>query len=246
MNSQHVGTYGYDTDGRVAQLETTGTHQLGYQYNNTDTVQRINDLIYGTQTTAYGYDANDRVTSASNSVFGSYGYDWDEVGNRRSQTATGGTLSHTMNGASNRLAALNGSQSRSIGYDAQGNVTSESRWDGTRAYGYDAFNRMNQVRINGQIVGSYQSNALNQRVVKTTAAGNSGFIYGPGGEQLVEVANGVVLSYAWLGGDRQHSAQAKKSSACAASGFPRQREIWRGKPPLPVCRPAPCCRRIAA
>jgi len=190
-----------DTDGRVAQLETTGTHQLGYQYNNTDTVQRINDLIYGTQTTAYGYDANDRVTSASNSVFGSYGYDWDEVGNRRSQTATGGTLSHTMNGASNRLAVLNGSQSRNIGYDAQGNVTSESRWDGTRAYGYDAFDRMNQVRINGQIVGSYQSNALNQRVVKTTSTGTSRFIYGPGGEQLVEVVNGVVLSYAWLGGE---------------------------------------------
>jgi len=34
-------------------------------------------------------------------------------------------------------------------YDAVGNLKSESRWDGSRSYGYDAFNRLNSVTVNG-------------------------------------------------------------------------------------------------
>ncbi len=57
-----------DADGRITQLDSSSAHKLGFDYNTTDTVWRINDLIYGAQTTSYGYDANDRVTAAGSGV----------------------------------------------------------------------------------------------------------------------------------------------------------------------------------
>ena len=58
---------------------------------------------------------------------------------------------------------------------------------------------MNGVLINGQRVGDYHINALNQRVHKVANGVRVTFIYGPGGELLAEVAP-AVTSYVWLGG----------------------------------------------
>lgn len=70
-----------------------------------------------------------------------------------------------------------------------------------RAYSYDAFNRMSSVNLTtgGATVGSYQSNALNQRVQKATGSGVTRFVYGPGGELLFETG-ATPTAYVWLDG----------------------------------------------
>ncbi|MCY4745682.1 DUF6531 domain-containing protein [Pelomonas sp. UHG3] len=191
-----------DTDGRISQLETTGVHRLSYDYSTTDAVTRITDWLYGTQTSTHGFDANDRVASAGSGVFGNQSFGWDTVGNRTSQTTMDGYLSHTLQGGSNRLLAVSGSQWRNFTYDAVGNVVQESRWDGGRSYAYDAFNRLSSATVNGSLY-LYVSNALNQRVVKATPTQNTRFIYGPGGKLLSEivVAGGSASSnYTWIDG----------------------------------------------
>lgn len=190
-----------DTDGRVSQLATPGVHHLSYEYNTTDTISRINDLIYNAQTSTHSFDANDRVTGTSSSVFGNLSFDWDNVGNRRSQNAAGGYLSHGTDGSSNRLLSVSGTQWRNFNHDAVGNITQESRWDGSRSYSYDAFNRLNSVTINGTQVGSYTSNALNQRALKATSTGATRFVYGLNGELLAEMGANSSSAYAWLGGE---------------------------------------------
>ncbi len=187
-----------DTDGRLSALESTDTHKLSVDYNNTDTIWRISDLIYAGQTTQYGYDANDRVTGAATGA-ASNSFAWDTAGNRSSQTVSGASLSHVSDSRSNRLTAVSGGQWRNFGYDAVGNLTSEARWDGSRSYAYDPFNRLNQVAVNGT-ASSYTANAFNQRALKTTTQGSTRYLYGAGGELLAESGWQGSTNYVWMGG----------------------------------------------
>lgn len=186
-----------DTDGRVTQLDSQAVHKLSFDYNSTDTLWRINDLVYGGQTTSYGYDANDRVTAASGPASNSFA--WDTAGNRSSQTVNGGYLSDVSDSHSNRLTAVSGGQWRNFGYDAVGNLTSESRWDGSRSYAYDPFNRLSQATVNGS-ASSYTANAFNQRAMKTTPQGSSRYVYGPSGELLQETGWQGTTNYVYLAG----------------------------------------------
>jgi hypothetical protein len=67
------------------------------------------------------------------------------------------------------------------------------------SFGYDTFNRLAALYVNGTITGDYRSNALNQRAYKSTSAGATHYVHGPGGELLHEQGP-VPTSYAWLGG----------------------------------------------
>ncbi|MFG6417365.1 RHS repeat-associated core domain-containing protein, partial [Roseateles sp. DC23W] len=188
-----------DVDGRVTQLDSAGGQKISFDYNTTDTIWRVNDLLYGSQTTSYSYDPNDRVTVAGSGVAND-SFNWSTAGNRNSQTtAQGGYLSHVPDGSSNRLTAVTGSQWRNFGYDNVGNLSTESRWDGSRGYGYDAFNRLNLATVNGATVGSYLNNAANQRVQKSGGQGTTRYVYGPDGELLQETGWQGTTNYVWLG-----------------------------------------------
>lgn len=187
-----------DTDNRVSQLDSQGAHKLSFDYNSNDTVWRINDLVFGSQTNTLSYDANDRVTAASSGLM-NHSFAWDAAINRSSQTAAGGYLSHAMAGNSNRLMSVSGGQWRNFGYSATGQVINESRWDGSRSYGYDAFDRLNSANVNGS-VSSYTNNAFNQRVFKSSPAGTSRYVYGPVGELLAEIGPSST-NYVWLDGE---------------------------------------------
>jgi YD repeat-containing protein len=93
-----------DSDGRVSQLASGAAHKLSFDYSNTDQIWRINDLVFGSQTTQYGYDSNDRVTFA-NSGLAHHSYSWDTLGNRMSQTGPAGSQGHVVASNSNRLTA---------------------------------------------------------------------------------------------------------------------------------------------
>jgi len=79
-------------------------------------------------------------------------------------------------------------------------VVSETRHDGGRSYGYDAFWRIASAGINGSTVGSYGHNALNQRAWKSTAAGTTRFVFSPAGELLSEHGPAGSTQYLWLDG----------------------------------------------
>jgi RHS repeat-associated protein len=125
---------------------------------------------------------------------------WDRVDNRTAHSRAGTSYGYVLDTASNRISSWSGGGAwRSFGYNAVGNLASESRHDGGRSYGYDVFNRLSSVTINGSTAGSYLNNALNQRAIKTTAVGATRFVYGPGGELLVEIGP-QSTSYVWVGG----------------------------------------------
>jgi RHS repeat-associated protein len=188
-----------DADGRTAQLASPGVHGLAYGYFNTDTIASLTDAVYPALNASFGYDANDRLQTVARSGDGQ-SFGWDVADNRTSHTRAGAAATYTLAAGSNRLAAVGGAQWRSFGYDTVGNVASESRFDGSRGYGYDPFNRLATAAINGAVVGGYLNNALNQRASKSTAAGVTRFVYGPGGEVLAELGP-TATSYVWLGGE---------------------------------------------
>jgi RHS repeat-associated protein len=106
-----------------------------------------------------------------------------------------------MAAGSNRLASLSGPQWRSFTYDAAGNLASESRWNGARSYGYDAFNRLASVSSGATLLGDYRNNALNQRAAKIIGGATTRYVYGPAGELLHEqVDSSPGTQYVWLDG----------------------------------------------
>lgn len=189
-----------DVDSRLSQISSPGVHGLNFSYHATDTIQQIADSVYATQTSAFAYDAADRLTSVTRSG-DDQSFVLDAMGNRTSHTRQGATAAHVLDSGSNRLASVSGTKWRNMSYDALGNLASESRWDGSRVYGYDAFNRLSSVTVNGVTVAQYVNNALNQRVYKRTAQGETRYLYAPSGELVYEASPQHTTVHVRLGGE---------------------------------------------
>jgi RHS repeat-associated protein len=89
------------------------------------------------QTIDYGYDALNRLTSATYATGSSYAYGFDKVGNRTSQTVGGATTTNQYD-AADRLTSANGV---AYSWDDNGNLLS----DGVNSYSYDFANRLTGV-----------------------------------------------------------------------------------------------------
>ncbi|NIA53524.1 RHS repeat protein [Massilia sp. TW-1] len=188
-----------DTDGRLQRIASPGKHDLSFGYNVTDTISSVTDNVYSSSNTSFGYDAVDRLTSANRSG-DPQTFQLDTVGNRTNQIRNNAGFTFGLDSDSNRLMDWGGAGKwRNFGYDNVGNVTSESRDDGSRAYEFNNFNRMSAVYINGNKVGSYRVNALNQRVLKIVNGVSTYYVYGPSGELLTEIG-AQTTNYVWLGG----------------------------------------------
>jgi RHS repeat-associated protein len=189
-----------DTDGRVAQLDSGGALNLSYGYNLTDTVQSITNHNIGSETSSFGYDANDRLKTVTKNSGDNQGFDWDAVGNRTAHSRAGQSWSYTLQPTANRLQSASGSSTRNWDYSAAGDGLLGADSLGAKTYGYDAFNRLGAVYVSGGLVGDYRSNALNQRVYKGSVSAGTFYIYGPGGELLMETGPTPTM-YTWLGGE---------------------------------------------
>lgn len=190
-----------DSDGRLQQLATPGKHVLAFVHKNVDTISAVTDGVYPALHASYDYDAADRLKTVTRSG-DAQSFESDPVGNRKnSSRETLGAATYKYSTVSNRLDLWsNGAQFRDFRYDPVGNLSNEVRSDGSRTYTYDAFNRMNGALVNGTVVGEYRNNALNQRALKTTAAGATAAVYGPDGELLAELG-GQSTSYVWVAGE---------------------------------------------
>jgi RHS repeat-associated protein len=188
-----------DADGRLQGIASPGKHDVSLGYNVTDTVSSVTDNVYSSLSTSFGYDAVNRLTSANRSS-DTQSFQLDTVNNRTSQIRNNSGYTFSVAGNSNRLMSWSGAGKwRNFGYDDQGNVTSESRDDGSRTYSYSNFNRMNAVYINGNIVGDYRINAVDQRVLKMAGGAYTFYVYAPSGELLAEIGP-QTTNYVWLDG----------------------------------------------
>jgi RHS repeat-associated protein len=185
-----------DLDGRLTGLSSTGAQGLSYGYtSNLDTLASISDAYYGLSS-SYGYDLGDRLTNASKSG-DAQSFTLNTTGDRTAQTRQGVSYAYGYAATNHRLTSIGGNGSRSLGYDAAGNLTSDS--NAARSLAYDGFNRLRSVASSGTVVGSYLSNALNQRVYKSSSAGQTRYVYGQGGELLYEDGP-TPTAYVWVEG----------------------------------------------
>ncbi|EGM79578.1 RHS repeat-associated core domain protein [Rheinheimera sp. A13L] len=124
---------------------------------------------------------------------GNHSFGYDALGNRTSRT---GAIAETYTLAtnSNRLSNVTkGSQTRVFGYDANGNVISEKRFNGsTITYSYNDDNRMVTAGTT-----QYKYNALGQRVYKKVGSTETRFVYSPQGQLLAE---GTTKQYIYFNG----------------------------------------------
>jgi RHS repeat-associated protein len=189
----------YDSDGRIQQVDTPGKHSLSFSFFNNDDVSSITDRVYTSLTSSYGYNATSRLTSITKSG-DNQSFSWDVTGNRTTQGSAGNSYSLVTDNTSNKINSWSGSGKwRNFFYSPIGNVTSETRSEDLRNYGYDSFNRLGTVSINSVIVGDYRNNALNQRAYKIANGLGTAAIYGPSGELLAEVGQ-TSTSYVWSEG----------------------------------------------
>jgi RHS repeat-associated protein len=188
----------HDTDGRLTNAFTTGTHSLTFAWNSTDTIASIWDGAINSQSSWFGYDPVDRLTSVTKSG-DNQTFTLDRVGNRTAQTRAASSWSYTLSPTANRVTSVGGSTSRSLTFDAAGNLSRDVQGSSTRNLYYDPYNRLLGYYVGGANVGEYRSNALNQRVYKSASGAETRYFYGPSGELLHETG-ATPTTYVWLGG----------------------------------------------
>jgi RHS repeat-associated protein len=185
-------SYQYDGLDRLTRLldakgvATIADHQ--YQYN---TASQLTQIAEPTITKSYGYDAIDRLTSAtySNPTQPNENYSYDGVGN---QTASQLSASYGYQ----RFNRLTSTSTATFTYDANGSLLSKTTSSGTTQYSWDFENRLRQVTLpNGSSVG-YKYDALGRRIQRTPSTGvSTNFVY-DGQDVLKDVnSDGSTVDY---------------------------------------------------
>ena len=180
----------FDKDTRLQRLQSPSRHDLTVKYGSTNLIDGFDDNVYGGRSTIYRYDADDHL-----SVIGLGTGDWQTFDWTTSDTQIGftrGNVAHydfVPDANSNRLASWSGpGQGSNFQYDSLGNLTTETRPDGTgRTYAYEEFGRLSTVAVNGNQVADYRYNLLHQRVLKIANGTSTYYIYGPSGELISEI-----------------------------------------------------------
>ncbi len=139
-------TYTYDDLDRLTRLrDLKGANTIldnQYSYN---TANQISQIQEPSLTHIYGYDALDRLSSASGSTPAEYQYQYDTVGNRTDSPGR-----NYLYNPVNRLVAIAPSNTLStewadFTYNNNGTLTSKTDGTGNTTYSWDADNRLIQV-----------------------------------------------------------------------------------------------------
>lgn len=183
---------GYTTDGNIAQIDSNGLKT--YSYDDAFRIIGITDTVTPGQSWTYGYDLLDRLASAARTGQ-TQGWTYDANGNRLTETGNSPST-FTVSTTSNRLSTVSGTLSRSYGYDAAGNTTS----DGGRTFTYNDAGRMTTYVKDG-VTTTLTYNGLGQRVTKSNVSGTHYFVYDESGHLLGEYdASGALFQETvWMG-----------------------------------------------
>jgi RHS repeat-associated protein len=143
----------------------------------------------GGETVTYTYDSLNRLLTANGSGWGDQ-YGFDPFGNLLSKTVTAGSapsMSISVNTANNQIQGVDG-----LGYDANGNTTTNFNGGVSNTLIYDAENRVSTYQPYLGLSTSYAYDTQNQRIWSwpgtTDTWGNvSGYtvnIYTPSGQKI--------------------------------------------------------------
>jgi uncharacterized protein RhaS with RHS repeats len=222
--SGFVGGVGYWASGQISQInyangttsnygqnsrlwpsyfQTTGaarTHLSStYGYDGLGNLTSITDGVDGSYYRTLGYDALNRLSSASG-PWGSGMLTYDGAGNLRSQTIGPNRLSYVYSGG-NLLSSVSGSRTATYSYDAHGNVVGT----GSKTFAYDGASNMTCANCNDATSAQYQYDGLNQRVSTHKAGVKTYEFYSFNGNLLTEFTPSLsnrLAEYIYLGGKR--------------------------------------------
>jgi RHS repeat-associated protein len=181
----------FNGDGLVSQIVTAGV-TLGYSFDNANRITGISDSSNSALTWSYGYDALDRLTSATTSAI-TDGWTYDANGNALTQTGTT-SISYSITSGSNQLSAATGGLTRSYSYDAAGNTVGY----GSLAFSYNDRGRMSVTTGSST---DYLYNALGQMIEKSGTAGTTIFMQDEAGHLIGEYdgSGNLIEETVWLG-----------------------------------------------
>jgi YD repeat-containing protein len=206
-----------DLDARVEAIKTTDAsgdvQDAGYGYDLANNIKDITDELDQNNDQTFDYDALNRLQGAIGR-YGTLGYTYDGVGNRKTHTVDEGsgeiTETYELDPDSNRLLKVtstrSGNQIREFTYTDTGNVKSDTDTPGFAVtFTYNDANRLIQVSSQG-LVADYIYNALGQRVKKELSGSQETvveqYIYDLDG-QLIAVLDefgAVIQEYIYLDG----------------------------------------------
>ncbi len=183
----------YDTDQKIAAISSAGTKTLSY--DNAFRITGISDSESGASNWTYGYDALDRITSASDTAI-TRGWTYDANGNRLTETGTSPST-YSISSSNNQISSITGTLARTYSYDAAGHTTGYSSISAT----YNDAGRLKAL-TNGTVTETLIYNALGQRI--ETSGGASGTIlywYDEAGHLLGEYdgSGNLIEETVWLG-----------------------------------------------
>jgi RHS repeat-associated protein len=195
----------FDLDYRVTNLSDVGTsaqQNLTYAYDDNDNVSSIADTVTPGNSQALGYDLLNRLTSATG-AYGAFGWTYDKLGNRLTQTLGGATTAYTYSATSSQLTKITaGGVATPVAYTATGNTSSIPPTTGApvASLGYNAANRLKTVTGTALAITGTSYDAFGHRFSKTSGGSTTYFGYGQGAELLEETSNGVATDYVYLNG----------------------------------------------
>ncbi|HEX7965807.1 MAG TPA: RHS repeat-associated core domain-containing protein [Gammaproteobacteria bacterium] len=197
-----VETRTYDLDYRMTGISIPSIQGLTFGYNANDDITSITDSITTTNSQTLGYDSLNQLTSAVSGTggYGSLTYSYDADGNRTSLINGAGTAAYTIDTLSNQLQSISGATTASYSYNSIGALDD----DGTNQYAYADTERLDTVTdiATSTTVATFTYNGLGQRTGKATTAGASLFVYDESGNLLGEYDSGgnLVQEHIWLDG----------------------------------------------
>ena len=186
-------TRSFNADGLITGIASAGS-QESLSYDDAGRISGITDTAPGASGWTYGYDQNDRLTSAMSSAI-TQGWTYDANGNRLSESGTSSST-YSIAATSNEITAINGALNRVYGYDASGNTLSNS--DFTATYN-DAGRLKSETNSSGTITFVY--NALEQMIEASGPQGSTLYFYDQAGHLIGEYdgTGNLIQETVWLG-----------------------------------------------
>jgi len=194
-----TGSIAYNNQYLISGITAGTSMNLTYADDANGNITSIKNNLDATKNKSFGYDTVDRLISAtSTGLWGSIGWVYDNVGNRKTQTDSSGPGYYVYSTGTNKLASITGPAARSFTFDSNGNTATE----GTREFVYNQNQRLIRVTDGAMTKGEYVYNGYGQRVKKTVSGDTTVFHYSLTGQIIAEsnsVGN-ISAEYVYLNG----------------------------------------------
>jgi len=212
--------HGIDDLNRLDSILTTAPGgqllNVTFGYDDASNLTTWNDNLAANEDRTFGYDSLDRLTSATApNLWGSLGFVYDELGNRKSKTHNSFTTAYSYESSTNRLTDLSGADQSTYTYDDVGRLIEEQRiltegifadgfetgdtsaWSSSALkdepmvtydwdYTFNEADQLVQVSRDSSVVGDYVYDGDNLRVSKTFGETTTYYLRNAEGNTLAE------------------------------------------------------------